>query len=184
MLSATVKTLKVYTGIKEAQQHFDDNGALYKASLVFDYYPEEIESIDIYSHDKAIHASDFIYEPMYAGISEKRLGYLRKIKELCEEHDASLIVYITPLYGELLQDIYSDENLNERMTEFKRRLAYITDYYDFLTMNDITRSAKYFGDTSHLKTSTGNLVLARIFGDNDVDMPNGFGVFIKNDIRP
>ena len=181
MLKASVKTLKVYVGLKEAKQHFDEDGALHNASSVFNYYPENVEEKDIYAIDKASHASDFIYDPLYTQVSEKRLGYLQRIVDMSNRHDSRLLVYITPLYGNLVEDIYNDDNLHERIKEFKSKLSYVTDYYDFFTLNNITRSSTYFGDTSHLKTSTGNLVLARLFNDKTIEIPNGFGVFIKKE---
>jgi len=184
-LKASIQTLKVYFGIKKAKKHFDENGGSSDASLVFDYYPEEDDARDIYAIDKTRKASDFIHHPRYTKVSQRRLTYLKKIIEMSEVHETRLIIFITPLYGRLIEEILSDDVLSERLKVFKRELSKITSYYDFLTLNEITRSTNYFGDTSHMKTSTGNLVFARIFNDDSVDVPEGFGVFVKKDVvRP
>ncbi len=178
-LKASVQTLKVYFGIKKAKRHFDENGGSSEASLVFDYYPQNEEVKDIYAIDKTRKASDFIHHPRYTRVSQRRLKYLKKIVGMSEAHESKLIVFVTPLYGRLIEEINGDDVLSNRMKAFKHELAKITDYYDFLTLNEITRSATYFGDTSHMKTSTGNLVFARIFGDASVALPEDFGVFVK-----
>jgi hypothetical protein len=179
MLKASVQTLKVHLGIKHAERHFDEYGASSEGSRVFDYYPEKDHVEDIYASAKINHASDFINDPKYTGVSEGRLSYLKQVLALCKKHNARLVVFVTPLYGKLLQDIYADENLNKQLKNFKTRIAGITAYYDFLTLNKISRDAKYFGDPSHVKATTGNLILARLFNDTSIKIPEGFGVYVK-----
>ncbi len=179
MLKASVQTLKVHLGLKHAKRHFDENGASSEGSMVFDYYPVEDKVEDIYTAAKANHASDFIYNPKYSDISEDRLSYLREVVALCKKHNARLVVFVTPLYGRLLQDIHEDENLNSQLKKFKKRVSELTAYYDFLTLNEITQDARYFGDPSHVKQATGNLILARLFNDKSINVPEDFGVFIE-----
>lgn len=179
MLRASVQTLKVHFGLKHAKRHFDENGASSEGSRVFDYYPAKGEAEDIYNNAKINHASDFINDPRYTAVSEDRLSYLKRVVALCKKHNTRLVVFVTPLYGKLLQDIYTDKNLSSQLKEFKKRVAEITAYYDFLTLNKISRDAIYFGDPSHVKATTGNLILARLFDDASVKIPEGFGVYVK-----
>lgn len=181
MLKASVQTLKVHFGLKHADRHFDENGASSEGSRVFDYYPAEGEVEDIYSKAQVNRSSNFINDPKYTGISENRLSYLKRLAALCEKHNTRLIVFITPLYGRLLQDIYRDKNLEYQLKTFKKRISEIFPYYDFLTLNKISQNAGYFGDPSHVKATTGNLILARLFNDKSINIPDDFGVFVEID---
>ena len=102
---------------------------------------------------------------------------MRRVVELTKKHDSQLKVFITPLFGRLLDDIDNDALVSARLTEFKEDLLEITSYYDFLTHNEVSDSSIYFGDPSHLQHTTGNLILARLFDDKAVTIPEGFGVF-------
>ena len=163
--------------MKKAKRRFDEHGASGDASTIFEYFPVDDDGVDIYARDIQRDASSFLSKPPYTRLSERRFEYLRKIVELTEQRGAKLKVFITPLYGRLLDDIHADVSLSKRMVEFKEELLKITDYYDFLTSNAVTSDAAYFGDTSHLKTSTANLIFARMFGDAEVGVPDDFGVY-------
>jgi hypothetical protein len=178
MLKASVQTLKVHFGLKHAERHFDENGASSEGSTVFDYYPIKNKEEDIYAMAKRNRSSDFIYNPKYIDVSEDRVSYLKRVVALCKKHNARLVVFITPLYGKLLRDIYKDENLNRQLKKFKGHLAEITTYYDFLTLNEISRDARYFGDPSHVRATTGNMILAKLFADESVELPDDFGVLV------
>ncbi len=174
---ASIKTLKSFLGVKKSKRRFDEHGASGDASAIFEYFPVDDEGIDIYARDIQREASNFLRQPPFTRLNDRRFGYLKKVIELTERHGATLKVFITPLYGRLLDDIYADELLSKRLQEFKKELLSITDYYDFLMPNTVTDDAAYFSDTSHLKTTTANLIFARIFNDRDVEVPEDFGVY-------
>ncbi|MDH5612953.1 MAG: hypothetical protein OEY66_10910 [Gammaproteobacteria bacterium] len=174
---ASIKTLKTFLGVKSEKQRFDMYGASGEASSIFGFYPDNEEYIDIYARDKQRKATNFLNNPPYLSVSKKRFEYLKKIVDMCKQHGTELKVFITPLYGKLQDEIYANETLRQKMIEFKNELRKITSYYDFLTYNDITRSSASFADTSHLKTVTGNLILARLYNDKEVKVPEGFGVY-------
>lgn len=174
---ASVRTLKTFLGVRHEKPRFDKNGAAHDASEIFGFFPEQDESVDIYARDQQRKATEFLKNPPYEHVSEKRLDYLRQIVSLCEQHGSELKVFITPLYSQLLDDIYTDEMLKQRMIEFKDELQKITAYYDFLDYSVITRNSANFGDTTHLKTAAGNLILARLYDDRSVSVPEGFGIY-------
>ena len=174
---ASIKTLKTFIGVNQRKQRFDDHGGSGEASTIFDYFPEDKEIIDIYTLARKGKASDFIKYPLYKRLSKKRLEHMRRIVELTKRHGSQLKVFITPLFGKLLEDIDNDELVSTRLVEFKSELIKITGYYDFLTHNEVSASSVYFGDPSHLKHATGNLILARLFDDKEVNIPEGFGIF-------
>ena len=177
---ASIKTLKTFIGMNQRKQRFDESGGTGITSTIFDYFPEKKEIIDIYTLAKERRTSDFIKYPVYERVSKKRLEHMRRVVELTKKHDSQLKVFITPLFGRLLDDIDNDALVSARLTEFKEDLLEITSYYDFLTHNEVSDSSIYFGDPSHLQHTTGNLILARLFDDKAVTIPEGFGVFREN----
>lgn len=180
VLGASIKTLKTYLGMKKREARFDVYGASGNVSNVFSYYPESGEEIrDIYAIAKKRGDSDFIMHPTFSEVSNSRIGYLKRLVLLSEQHQANLKVFVTPLYGKLLDDIYADDAAYKGLIDFKNELTKTTDFYDFLTYNDITKSPLCFDDPSHMEVFTGNLVLARLFNDENVDIPEGFGDFIE-----
>jgi len=181
MFQASMKTLKTFIGMNKRESRFDENGASVGASLEFNYFPKSSDVVDIYAVARENHDSDFIKSPPYESVSDERLGYLERVVDLCKRHHSNLVVFITPLYAQLMDDIHNDVSLSVRLDEFKNHVASITDYYDFLTYNEVTKSSIYFQDPSHVKHTTGNLILARLFNDRSINVPEGFGVFrIKN----
>ena len=75
--------------------------------------------------------------------------------------------------------INDDPLLSDTLSKFKSRLAEKTGYYDFLTHNKINDNRFFFaGDAMHVTSFTGNLILARLFNDDNVNLPQGFGIFV------
>ena len=119
---ASIKTLKSFLGVKKAKRRFDEHGASGDASTIFEYFPVDDDGVDIYARDIQRDVSSFLSKPPYTRLSERRFEYLRKIVELTEQRGAKLKVFITPLYGRLLDDIHADVSLSKRMVEFKEEL--------------------------------------------------------------
>lgn len=174
---ASIKTLKTFVGMNQRKKRFGDYGGTLGVSTIFGYYPKNKEIIEKFTPAIQRKTLDFIKSPPYENLSVKRLKYMRDIVQLTKKHGSHLKVFITPLFGRLLDDINNDKLLSKRLAEFKLELNNITSYFDFLTHNEVSASSIYFSDPSHLKHTTGNLILARLYGDKSVDIPEGFGVF-------
>lgn len=114
----------------------------------------------------------------YPALSQARLGYLERFVEICQKHDIKLYLYLTPHYGELLSLVQADSGLNTQLKALKKELAKRTPFYDFMRHDAITDSRAYFYNPTHGQPWTGNLILARIFEDGDVEMPDEFGSYV------
>ena len=122
----------------------------------------------------------------YTVISKDRIQYLQEIVSLCQRHNINYTFFITPLNGQLLSKIEQDVTFYKTLKKFKIELANITDYYDFLTHNIISDNRFFFGgDVMHTTPFTGNIILARLFSDANISLPEKFGVFVpKREVQP
>lgn len=93
-----------------------------------------------------------------------------EIQRICEERGIRLLVIGVPLYND---DFYRYDQ--ERMSLFWEKLAAITDFYDFWGGNCVNGDMRYFYDTNHFRNNVGTMMLAYIFGNPDVYVPDGFG---------
>ncbi|RVU54809.1 polysaccharide deacetylase family protein [Anaerosphaera multitolerans] len=91
------------------------------------------------------------------------------IKKLCDNSGINLEVVVFPIYWEDF-DNYDVEELET----FYRELANITDFWDF-SKSKISTDARYFYDSTHFRNSVGDMMLAKIYNDSEVYMPNDFG---------
>lgn len=107
----------------------------------------------------------------------KNLHYLGMIVALAREKNIEYKLYVSPTYGELFDLIYA-VHVGDLYEDWKRGLAEISDFYDFTGHNEITDTKRWWGDPSHIVTDGGKLILARIYHDTGVSIPDGFGVLV------
>jgi len=161
---------------KKEKPRFDAYGTAGGASAIFEYYPKTITDESFMAEDVAKGIKD-ITTLSYTVISETRLEYIQRIVALCQRNNINCTFFITPLNGQLMDEIEKDTVLSDTLLRFKTRLAELTDYYDFISHNAINDNRFYFGgDTMHTTTFTGNLVMARIFHDTNISLPQDFGI--------
>ncbi len=97
---------------------------------------------------------------------------LQNICDMCKTAGVNLTVMAAPVYYENLKDFAEDELRN-----FYTALAEVTPYWDF-TMSSISFEPRYFYDPSHMRSSIGEMALARIIGDDSIYIPEDFGVYV------
>ncbi|MBE0499535.1 MAG: hypothetical protein IBX43_09915 [Campylobacterales bacterium] len=184
-LRASYKTLRNFLKESKEKPRFDTYGTAGNASEIFIYYPEKKEQTS-FDEEMLIKGCNDVKTIKYETISQDRLQYIQDIMFLCKENNIQYTFFITPLSGQLLSKINSDSLLSSTLQRFKSELSEITSYYDFLTHNQINDNRFYFGgDTMHTTTFTGNLILARIFDDKSITLPDNFGLFVpKKEVRP
>ena len=183
-LRASYKTLRNFLKNAKENPRFDTHGTSGHASKIFTYYPEEIKQTT-FTNELVEKGYRDVKTIEYTIISKERMQYLQDIVSLCQKHHISYTFFITPLNGQLLSAIHNDTVLSKTLHDFKTQLSSITSYFDFLTHNEINDNRFYFGDTTHTKPFTGNLILARIFHDTNITLPKTFGVFVpKSEVRP
>jgi hypothetical protein len=142
---------------------------------------DSLKVIWVNKFEKAHHAyledGNHIVEPMPAQLEvkqfdsrpyvfdQKRLGYLRTIKELCDKNGVRVIVLTSPLAASH-QELIEKNNLSGVHREFKRKLVEIFGaVWDFQDKTMIPFSSlEYFRDSNHPRHEFSTRILERIFG--------------------
>ena len=109
---------------------------------------------------------------------EEAMASVARIKALCEEKGARLLVLCIPNYKDHLA-YYSPAE----QEAFFNALAGVTDYWDF-TLSPISYDPRYFYDSTHFRNAVGEMMLARIFDDDSVYVPEGFGRYVAQGDTP
>lgn len=95
-----------------------------------------------------------------------------RIKAMCEERGVNFLVFCAPVYAE--QVAYFDL---DQVADFYDRLAQVTDYWDF-SYTSASFEPRFYYDESHFHNCVGKMALARVFGDDDVYIPEDFGFYV------
>lgn len=114
------------------------------------------------------------YEPITYGQKEMNETFrdLEELIILSRIHNFNITFFISPFYYQTYL------NNAKGLFRVKERLAQLTDYYDFSGINSVTGNALNYYEESHYRYQVGNLIVARIFGDNAIKVPNDFGVLV------
>lgn len=115
------------------------------------------------------------YKPAYL---DRAMEIVRKIKTHCEEKGVKLIVILQPMYI-LNAQYYKPED----QALLLNALAEVTDYWDF-TLSSVSYEPRYFYDGTHFRNAIGTMMLAKIFGNEDVYIPEGFGRYVPQGSVP
>jgi hypothetical protein len=174
---ASYKTLKNFLSDSREKPRFNEFGSKGNTQTEFGFYPKANDSNSTYSRPELIREYHFVKTVSFPALSQKRLEYLRRIKRVCRENNITLYLFTTPLHGGLIAKIDEDGALSRRLDRFKHEIRAIAPYHDFITRNPINDSAAYFSNPTHATTATGNLILARLFKDKTVNLPEAFGVY-------
>jgi hypothetical protein len=155
--------------VKEIRGGFD----VYETGrMIVPVWEEQIE------RDPAGHAKkDVFNKPThYEGDRiEATLRDMRELANIAEMNGIRLTVFINPIH----RTTYLDTNLSQLFT-FKRKLAQITDYYDFSGLNSITTNNYNYFETSHYREKIGDMMVSRMFGSPKINIPDNFGVRVTS----
>lgn len=102
---------------------------------------------------------------------EENIQAIKEIKSIANEHDINVIFFMNPVSA----STYLNDDHN-RLADWRRALAEVSDFYDFTGLNDITTDNYYFNDSSHYRNCVGDLIIERIFDGNE--RIDGFGKLI------
>lgn len=120
--------------------------------------------------------------PYWAGYYEPRLeevmGEMQEIVTLCEENNIKLTVFTNPIHA----TTYTAD-VEYGYLDFLEALAEVTPYYNFSGFNDITTNNEYYFETSHYKSTVGNMMIDAVFkGEaSDTLKQQGFGVLVTDE---
>ena len=109
---------------------------------------------------------------------EECMEEIRTIKAHCEKNGVNLIVLCQPMYYK-----YMSYFPQEDQAAFFDALAQVTDYWDF-TLSSLSRDPRYFYDTTHARNYLGKMMLAKVFGDETLAVPDDFGRYVEQGSAP
>lgn len=101
--------------------------------------------------------------------------YMKKIKDLCDSEGINLQVVVFPIYWE----DFDNYDIND-LEAFYRSLSGITGFWDF-SKSTISTDARYFYDGTHFRNSVGDMILAKIYDDKSVYVPEDFGHYADSE---
>ncbi|MBR1659580.1 MAG: polysaccharide deacetylase family protein [Oscillospiraceae bacterium] len=98
------------------------------------------------------------------------LKLVGEIVDYCGEKGIDLHVVGIPIQN---GEFYAYDH--EQARAYWTGLAEITDFWVFWGNGAVNGDMRYFYDTNHFRNCVGEMVLARMFGNEDVWVPEGFG---------
>lgn len=128
-------------------------------------------------------ASYLAYEGMSTTMGACQMNYIdeaiaaiQEIKDLCDQNGVDFTMVGVPV-SEVEFSAYPREGVEE----FWNRAAQIDDFYAFWGYNSVNGDLRYFYDVQHFRNSAGEMVLATLFDDDSVYVPEGFGALTTAD---
>lgn len=103
---------------------------------------------------------------------QESVDAVREIKSLCDAAGVNLTVIWNPLSDEEL-DTYHREQVEELLLG----VAEVTDSWNFLGYGSVQCDPRYYYDNLHYRNCVGTMMLARMFGNEEVYVPDDFGVY-------
>jgi len=125
------------------------------------------------------HGEDIIYVYPFREIAKKKydkqfsFDFLKNIEEtraFAEQHGVKLVIYYSPIHVTKKMHVFSKGEW-ENYQELKRKLAEITDFYDYSMFNDynwelLDENNQNFVDNIHPATNYNNLIVTDLLSEN------------------
>lgn len=102
--------------------------------------------------------------------AEENLKSLERMKNYCHERGIDFAFVVAPTYYKEMERYYED-----CVQDFFDQAAEILDYWNFSGFNSIAYEPRNFYDPTHYRNHVGDLMLAKMFGDGSVEVPEDFG---------
>ncbi len=104
---------------------------------------------------------------------EKLVNTVERIQKTCEEKEIELFIVLSPCY------VDKDTAINaEKLDALKSSLEEVCSFWDF-SYGKINSDSRFFYNRYEFRTALGNMVLAKIFSDKNVYVPENFGRFAE-----
>ena len=100
----------------------------------------------------------------------ENLAALERMKDYCDSRGISFRFIVAPTYEKEMERYEADG-----VEDFLSKAGDITDFWDFSGYNSISQDPRYFYDSMHYRNNVGRMILARIFDDPRVEVPEDFG---------
>jgi len=158
--------------ISYLQQPFDVFNAL---TGTYNKTRRDAEAIgDFYEYLQAYPSFVDMYFPhIPLNYIEENAAAVERILNLAKQNGTEVIVVTTPMVHAEMGAFKHDE-----ISEFYEMMAIATGgFWDF-TFSTISGDVRYFYDTTHFRNSVGEMMLAQIFGVQNIWIPDDLGHFI------
>ena len=107
---------------------------------------------------------------------DENMAAVEYLVSLAAQFDTELIVVTTPMLAQELGAYYRGQVL-----EFYERLASASGgFWDF-SFSAISSDPRFFDDTTHFSNNVGEMMLARIFGDESMFVPPDLGIWVTSE---
>lgn len=158
----------------ELPQYFD---AVSVDSGGYDNRVRDVEKIGDPAAYEAAHSDDFSDWQGWERLPHiaECVRMIADIRGMCAERGVNLTVIASPVYVGRWSGC--DETA---LRDYKTALAGEVDYWDF-SFTPISFDSRYFYDQNNFRSAVGSMVLAEIFGNDDVYRPERFGSFVTAD---
>jgi len=100
---------------------------------------------------------------------------LAEIVATCQQYGTKLTIVTSPILADNAK-VYDVQQVNA----FYERITQISEFWDF-SLSSVSHDPRYYYDTTHFRNSVGDMMLARIFSDGSVYIPEDFGIFVTRD---
>jgi hypothetical protein len=114
-------------------------------------------------------------------LSRVSIQYVKEIKQLCDQHNIDLHMYISPVHSIILETFWQN-NLWGEFEQWKRELVKIAPIWDFSGYHDIAmksiKDREYYNNLAHFSKKVGNLILYRMLDQHTDQVPSYFGVYL------
>jgi len=115
------------------------------------------------------------YNDVRMGQINNTLNSLAAIRDMSEAAGVNLLVIFNPLYYRHFDYFNRDDFI-----DFFVGLADTVPFWDF-SMNALSFDPRFFYDPTHFRQALGDMILARIFDDDSIFVPDNFGVFVTSE---
>ncbi len=118
-----------------------------------------------------------VYSPLIykKNADAEAFGAIEELIALSRTKNISITFFINPLYYQYYLP-YA-----EGLIAVKEKLALVTDFYDFSGFNSVTTNEMNYYEESHYRYLVGDMIVKRIFGNGDVNVPKDFGVLVTRE---
>lgn len=116
----------------------------------------------------------YLYRNLKGQYIRENIALLRELKSICFKNGINLILYVTPHNYAMMNRFDT-----ERYLILLRGIASVMPFWDFSGYNTVTLDNRFYYEYSHYRTVVSELMAARIFGDDGIDVPDDFGYYVN-----
>ncbi len=169
---AKLKALRQDTLLPQSFDVFDEATGVYDKRV---RDAEPIGSLADYLEAYPVFTDYPQYGPYGLYQTENCMNSVAAIRDMCQAAGVELIVVAGPVYKDYFQSFD-----REAVVRFYEALAQVTPYWDF-SCSSVSCEPRYFYDATHFRNNVGEMMAARIAGDNSRWIPEDFGVYVTAD---